>query len=64
MADTLESLKSAGFAVDKLPDAQRNVLSNLSDEEAGVLTSIKKRLDDAGSDVEGYMRSDDGYVFW
>jgi hypothetical protein len=64
MADTLESLRSAGFQVDKLADEQKQVLANLSDDEAGVLTSIKSRLDEAGSDVEGYVRSDDGYVFW
>jgi len=65
MADTMNRLESAGFPVSRIPDPQREVLSTLTDDEVRVLTSIKERLDTAGTDVEGHlMRSDDGYVFW
>jgi len=64
MADTMNRLEAAGFPVSRIPDGQREVLSQLSDDEVRVLTSIKEKLDSAGPDVEGHMRSDDGYVFW
>jgi hypothetical protein len=65
MTDSTTKLESAGFQVSRMPDKQREVLAELSDEEVRVLTSIKQRLDTAATDVEGHlMRSDDGYVFW
>jgi hypothetical protein len=60
----MSELESAGFPTSRIPDEQKKVLSDLSDDEVSVLTSIKRRLDSAGSDVEAHMRSDDGYVFW
>ena len=63
MGDTLSTLEAAGFPTSRIPDAQKQVLSSLTDEEVRVLTSIKERFD-ASADVEGHMRSDDGYVFW
>jgi len=63
MADTSQ-LEAAGFPMSRIPDEQKQVLSSLSDEEVRVLTSIKERLDAAGADVAGHLRSDDGYVFW
>jgi hypothetical protein len=64
MADAMETLKSAGVQVDQLPPDQQKVLSELSDEEANVLGSIQRKLDAAGSDVEGYRARDDGGLFW
>ena len=63
MADNMSELEAAGFPIDRIPEDQRSVLSSLSDEEVRVLTSVKQRLD-AATDVEGHIRSDDGYVFW
>lgn len=64
MADALDTLKSAGIAVDQLPEGAKTVLASLSDEEARTLASIQKKLDAAGEDVGGYARSDDGTIFW
>jgi hypothetical protein len=66
MADTMNRLEAAGFPVSRIPNEQRDVLSQLSEDEVRVLTSIKERLDSAGPDVEGHLAraSDDGYVFW
>lgn len=59
---TIATLKAAGIYDDSMPSEQRAVLSQLSDEEAGVLTSVKKRLDSVGPDVEGHFR-DGGTIF-
>jgi hypothetical protein len=59
----MSQLEAAGFPIDRIPEDQRSVLSSLSDEEVRVITSVKQRLDSA-TEVEGHMRSDDGYVFW
>jgi hypothetical protein len=64
MADTMNRLEAAGFPVSRIPNDQREVLSQLSEDEVRVLTSIKEKLDSAGPDVEGHMRSDDGVIFW
>ena len=64
MADAMETLKAAGIQVDQLPPEQQTVLAELSDEEANVLGSIQRKLDAAGSDVEGYAAKDDGGLFW
>ena len=66
MADTMNRLEAAGFPVSRIPNDQREVLSQLSEDEVRVLTSIKERLDSAGPDVEGHAArsSDDGVIFW
>jgi hypothetical protein len=65
MGDSIGTLRSAGFQVDRMPEEQQSVLSGLSDDEVRVLTSIKKKLEAAGPDVAAHAaRSDDGYVFW
>jgi hypothetical protein len=65
MADAMSELRSAGFAIDKLPEEQQRVLSSLTDEEVRVLTSVKGRLESAG-DVEAHMTRPDeiGVIFW
>jgi MFS family permease len=64
MADALETLRSSGIAVDQIPPAQRQVLSDLSDEEARVLASINEKVSSAGGDTEGFRASDTGGLFW
>jgi hypothetical protein len=65
MADSLATLRSAGFAVDRMPQEQQRVLGGLSDDEISVLTSIKEKLDAAGGDVEAHRVADDtGVIFW
>ena len=65
MSDSEQELRAAGFAVDKLPEEQREVLQSLSPEEAKILVSVKSRLDDAAGDVQGYARNEDfgGTIF-
>jgi hypothetical protein len=54
MSSTTEILTTAGIGLDQLPDAQRDVLTSLSPEEASVLASVKTNLEEAGGDdVEG-----------
>jgi hypothetical protein len=67
MADSLETLKGAGIAVDQIPGEQREVLASLSEEEAKVLASVQQRLNSAGGEeVEGYLarQKDTGYIIY
>jgi predicted MFS family arabinose efflux permease len=64
MADALETLRSSGIAVDSIPEEQRQVLADLTDEEVRVLASINERVRNAGSDVGGYAMKDTGGIFW
>ena len=53
--DSLAALRAAGSPVDLLPEEQRAVLGQLTEEEVAVLNSIKERLDAAGDvEVEGH----------
>lgn len=52
--DPLAVLREAGNPVDQLSDAQRAVLSSLSEREVGVLLSVLQRLRDADPDVEAH----------
>jgi len=53
--DALAALRAAGNPVDLLPEEQREVLGQLTEEEVAVLNSIKQRLDAASdNDVEGH----------
>lgn len=47
----LEVLATNGFAVDRLTPQQRQVLSDLTDEELDLLVGIKNRLDEVGPEV-------------
>jgi hypothetical protein len=54
MSTTTEILTSAGIGLDQLSDGQRDILTDLSPEEASVLASVKSRMDEgAADDVEG-----------
>jgi len=64
MGDALEKLQAAGIVIKAMPEPQKKVLSELSDEEVRVLTAVNERVRAASEDVEGYMASDNGYVFW
>jgi hypothetical protein len=64
MNSTTEILTTAGIGLDQLPDAQRDVLTSLSPDEASVLASIKTSLDEAGDDdVEGHAAVLGGVMF-
>lgn len=53
--DALSALRAAGNPVDLLPEEQRVVLGQLTEEEVTVLNSIKARLDAASdNEVEGH----------
>jgi hypothetical protein len=53
--DPVSELRSGGVAVDALSDRQREVLSELSQNEVKTIISIQKRVDAAGADdVEGH----------
>lgn len=53
--DALSALRAAGNPVDLLPEEQRIVLGQLSEEEVAVLNSIKRRLDAVSdNEVEGH----------
>jgi hypothetical protein len=53
--DALAALRAAGNPVDLLPEEQREVLGQLTEEEVTVLNSIKQRLDAASdNEVEGH----------
>lgn len=54
MFDPLTALREAGFPVDQLSAAQREVLGHLTEEETGVVVSVQHRLNeaDAGADAE------------
>jgi hypothetical protein len=53
--DALAALRAAGNPVDLLPEEQREVLGQLTEEEVAVLNSIKQRLDAASdNEVEGH----------
>jgi hypothetical protein len=51
--DPIESLRSAGVPVESLSEAQRSVLSSLSQSEVSTLSSLQVRLNEAAGDVEG-----------
>ena len=52
--DAVAALRQAGNLVDLLTQEQRDVLSQLTEEEVAVLNSVKERLDAVSdADVEG-----------
>ncbi len=51
MFDSLSALREAGFPVDQLSEAQREVLASLSEEETSVLRVVQQRLLEAAGDV-------------
>jgi hypothetical protein len=48
--DALEALRHAGNPVDLLSDAEREVLTQLTEAEVDVLNSVKKRLEAVSED--------------
>jgi len=51
MRDPLTDLRDAGFPVDQLSTAQREILAALSDRETEVLVSVQTRLLEAAGEV-------------
>ena len=51
--DPIQILRDAGIPVDAIPEEQRTVLSELSEQEIKTLVDIHRRVEEAG-EVEGY----------
>jgi hypothetical protein len=51
--DPIQALRDAGIPVDAVPEEQRAVLKDLSEQELNTLIDIHRRVEDAG-EVEGY----------
>ena len=54
-SETLSRLQGAGVELDKLSDAQREVLTSLSASEVDTMISIKQKLEATG-EVEGFAK--------
>jgi hypothetical protein len=64
MSDRITQLTEAGFTVSPANESQKAVLDSLTDEEIGVLRSVRQRLDAAAADVEGHEADSSGGWFW
>jgi hypothetical protein len=65
MSDRMTQLTEAGFAVNAASDSQRAVVESLTEEEIGVLLSVRQRIEAATPDVEGHAQeSTSGGWFW
>jgi hypothetical protein len=51
MFDPITALRAAGFPVDQLSEAQRDVLASLTEPEIAVIASVQIRLREAEGDV-------------
>jgi hypothetical protein len=64
-SNALEQLKAAGLDAEQLPEAQRQVLADLSQEEVETMISIREKLTGAADDVSGYLKkNDDTGIFY
>ena len=64
--DAVARLQAAGWPIDKLPEEQRQVLSDLSTQEVDTMIHVRERLMSAGGDVEAYAAkaSDNGIFYY
>jgi hypothetical protein len=60
MSDRTEALAEAGFSPHAVGPEQAAVLESLSDEELRVLRSVRNRIDEAASDVQGHTDESSG----
>jgi hypothetical protein len=51
MYDPMTALRQAGFPIDQLSTAQRDVLASLTEQETAVLVSVQTRLMTADPEV-------------
>ncbi|HZN16631.1 MAG TPA: aroma-sacti cluster domain-containing protein [Micromonosporaceae bacterium] len=56
-------LAQLGMDLQYATEEQAAVIESLSDEELDLLLKIKRRLDDAGGDVEGHSMEGGGVVW-
>lgn len=56
---SLQKLQEAGIPVDQLPDAQKQVLAELTSQEVDTMIKIQQRMRDV-ADVQGFRASDNG----
>lgn len=57
--DAVQRLQAAGWPIDKLPDAQRQVLAELSSQEVDTMIHVREKLTGAGGDVQAYRAAAD-----
>jgi hypothetical protein len=57
--NSLQKLQEAGIPIDQLPDSQKQVLAELTNDEVETMIKIQKRMHDA-ADVQGFRASDNG----
>jgi hypothetical protein len=62
--DAVQRLQAAGWPIDKLPDAQRQVLAELSPQEVDTMVRVRERLQSADGDVQAYRASDNGIFYY
>jgi hypothetical protein len=62
--DAVQRLEAAGWPIDKLPEAQRQVLAELSPQEVDTMVHVRERLMSAGGDVQAYRASDNGIFYY
>ena len=57
--NSAERLREAGWPIDKLPEAQQQVLAELSPAEVDTMIHVRERLTGAGGDVQAYRAATD-----
>ena len=57
--NSLQKLQEAGIPVNELPDAQKQVLAELTSQEVDTMIKIQKRMHEV-ADVQGFRASDNG----
>jgi len=62
--DAVQRLQAAGWPIDKLPEAQRQVLAELSPQEVDTMVHVRERLMSAGGDVQAYRAADNGIFYY
>ena len=64
--DAVARLQAAGWPIDKLPEEQRQVLSELSTQEVETMVHVRERLMSAGGDVQAYAAGarDNGIFYY
>jgi hypothetical protein len=66
--DNLTVLQEAGVKIEQIPEPQREVLEQLSQDELQALISINQKME-AANEVQGYLaagaaRGDTGYIIY
>ncbi|HEY3058257.1 MAG TPA: aroma-sacti cluster domain-containing protein [Chloroflexota bacterium] len=62
--NSAQRLRDAGWPIDKLPEAQQQVLAELSAQEVDTMIHVRERLTGAGGDVQAYRAADSNGIFY